>query len=69
MKLVRLNYVQSAESVTEYGFSPMHISHVKPNLVNPDETEIKLVDVALPLKVQGSCAEVMAKIEAALANS
>ncbi len=69
MKLVRLNHVQSAEIVTEYGFNPMHISHVKPNLVNADETEIKLVDVALALKVQGSCAEVMAKIEAALANN
>ncbi len=67
MKLVRLNYVQSAEIVTEYGFNPLQISHVKPNLVNVDETEIKLVDVALSLKVQGTYAEVMAAIEAALA--
>jgi hypothetical protein len=66
MKLVRLNHIQSAEIITEYGFNPAHITHVKPNLVNADETEVKLVDVALALKVQGSCAEVMAKIEAAL---
>jgi hypothetical protein len=66
MKLVKLNHIQSAEMVTEYGFNPVHITHVKPNLVNADETEVKLVDVALALKVQGSCAEVMAKIEAAL---
>ncbi len=66
MKLVKLNHIQSAEIITEYGFNPLHITHVKPNLVNADETEVKLVDVALALKVQGSCAEVMAKIEAAL---
>ncbi len=67
MKLVRLNFMQSAETIIEYGFNPLQISHVKPNLVNANETEIKLVDVALALKVQGSYAEVMALVEAALA--